>query len=269
MGLALTGMAMAAACGGTSGVEVQPAWTNDPGNDKIAFYPSGSDTVTAMAADGTNARPMEGADTPGPVWPNQEYFIKRACSMTDDVDIEVVSADGASLGSLDDGNWTPEISPVEPSVLVACAQVDGDKVLLVSDIEVEGSRDGWSRSGRADLSDRIEIKVVAIDGSEIREVTSNQAGDWLPRWSPDGSTVVLETNRDGNSEIYVIDANPRVVHRLTNSASPDLAPVWSRDGNFVAFTHRGHEHWEVWVTEPDTGNPQPTGHYGRPLPWSR
>ena len=26
---------------------------------------------------------------------------------------------------------------------------------------------------------------------------------------------------------------------------------------------------EVWVVEPDTGDPKPTGHYGRPVPWTR
>ena len=144
--LTLAGMVMAAGCGSTS--------------DEIAFFPSGSETVTVMAVDGTNIKPMETASTPGPTWPDQDLIIKLACANTTNVDIEVVSPDGASLGPLDDNNWTPEISPVEPFVLVACAHVDGDRVLLVSDTEVMGSQEGWSRSGRAELSDQIDITSI-------------------------------------------------------------------------------------------------------------
>jgi dipeptidyl aminopeptidase/acylaminoacyl peptidase len=244
--------------------------TSTSTSDEIAYFPVGSETVMALTVDGTSAKPMETAGSPGSTWPDQDLIIKLACANTTDVDIEVVSPDGASLGLLDATNWTPEISPVAPYVLVACAHVDGDRILLVSDTEVMGSREGWSRSGRAELSDQIDIKAIAMDGSELREVTHNQAGNWLPRWSPDGAAVVFESNRDGNSEIYyVINSSPRDLHRVTNSASPDLAPVWSRDGSFVAFTRRDMGQLEVWVAEPNMADPQPTGQHGRPVPWPR
>jgi hypothetical protein len=271
MSLTLAGMVMAVGCGSTSDeIAISPSGTETVMVDEIAISPSGTETVMVMAVDGTNVEPMETASTPGPTWPDQALIIKLACANSTNVDIEVVSPDGASLGLLDDSNWTPEISPVEPFVLVACAHVDGDRVLLVSDTEVMGSREGWSRSGRAELSDQIEIKAISIDGSELREVTRNQAGDWLPRWSPDGTAIVFESNRDENSDIYyVVNTSPRDLHRVTNSTSPDMAPVWSRDGHFVAFTRREMGQLEVWVVEPDTGDPKPTGHYGRPVPWTR
>jgi hypothetical protein len=264
-------MVMAAGCGSTSDeIAISPSGTETVMVDEIAFSPSGTETVMVMAVDGTNVEPMETASAPGPTWPNQDLIIKLACANSTNVDIEVVSPDGASLGLLDDSNWTPEISPVEPFVLVACAHVDGDRVLLVSDTEVMGSREGWSRSGRAELSDQIEIKAISMDGSELRDVTWNQAGDWLPRWSPDGTAIVFESNRGENSDIYyVVNTSPRDLHRVTNSTSPDMAPVWSRDGNFVAFTRREMGQLEVWVVEPDTGDPKPTGQYGRPVPWTR
>jgi len=252
----VAGMLLVAGCGNTS--------------DEIAFHPSGSEPVMVMAVDGTNIRPLETTSSPSPKWPDQDRIIKLACANTTNVDIEVVSPDGTSLGLLDDSNWTPEISPVEPFVLVACAHVDRDRVLLVSDTEIMGSREGWSRTGRAELSDQVDIKAIAMDGSELREVTQNQAGDWLPRWSPDGTAVVFESNRDGNSDIYyIITSSPRDLHRLTNSTSPDLAPVWSRYGDIVAFTRREMGQLEAWVVEPDTGDPEPTGQYGRPVPWPR
>ena len=263
----LAGLLVTAGCGNTSDVEVQPVPTLDPSGDAVAFLPTGSDTVMVMAADGSNVRPGEMTDAPTPTWPEQQKVIAMVCGMSAEAPIEVVSPGGAPLGPLDDTIWTPEISPIEPFVLVACGRDDDGTVLLVSATETEGSRTGWSRGGRGDLSDRIEIRAVAMDGSEIREVTSNEAGDWLPRWSPDGTAVVFESNRNGNSVIYVVTLIPRRVHQVAESGTPALSPVWSRNGNYVVFTRPKLDQQAVWTVEPDSNNPRPTGRYGRPVPW--
>lgn len=263
----LAGLLVTAGCGNTSDVEVQPVPTLDPSGDAVAFLPTGSDTVMVMAADGSNVRPGEMTDAPTPTWPEQQKVIAMVCGMSAEAPIEVVSPGGAPLGPLDDTNWTPEISPIEPFVLVACGRDDDGTVLLVSSAKVEGSRTGWARSGRGDLSDRIEIRAVAIDGSAVVEVTSNEAGDWLPRWSPDGSTVVFETNRDGNSEVYTVETATRTVTRLTDSDDPDLAPVWSRDGGFVAYRTTQNGTPAVQTVQADGARARSTGIAGNPVLW--
>ena len=262
-------MLLAAGCGNTSDVEVKPVPTIDPAGDAIAFLATGSDKMMVMAADGSNVRTRDVTDAPTPTWPEQQKVIAMVCGMNAEAPIEVVSPDGASLGPLDDTNWTPEISPFEPFVLVACGRDDDGNVLLVSATKADGSGDDWSRSGRADLSDRIEIKAVAMDGTAVVEVTSNEAGDWLPRWSPDGSTVVFESNRDGNSEIYTLEPSTRTITRLTDRAAPDLAPVWSRDGGFVAYTTTEEGTPAVQTVQSDGIEARSTGAAGSPLPWGQ
>jgi Tol biopolymer transport system component len=50
--------------------------------------------------------------------------------------------------------------------------------------------------------------------------------DFTASWSPDGSKVVFTSTRDGNSEIYVMNADGTGQTRLTNSAASDYAPSW-------------------------------------------
>ena len=43
------------------------------------------------------------------------------------------------------------------------------------------------------------------DGTGVTRLTDNAAADYSPAYSPDGSRIAFVSNRDGNSEIYVMD----------------------------------------------------------------
>jgi Tol biopolymer transport system component len=47
--------------------------------------------------------------------------------------------------------------------------------------------------------------------------------------------VAFETNRDGNSEIYVVNPNGSGLVRLTSNTATDSDPAWSPDGTKIAF----------------------------------
>ena len=45
-------------------------------------------------------------------------------------------------------------------------------------------------------------------------------------WSPDGRSIVFDTGRDGNPEIYVMDADGKNQRNLTNNPAVDWSPDW-------------------------------------------
>jgi Tol biopolymer transport system component len=56
-----------------------------------------------------------------------------------------------------------------------------------------------------------------------------------PAWSPDGRTIVFVSGRDGNGEVYAMDANGSSPRNLTQDPAQDVHPAWSPDGRSIAF----------------------------------
>jgi Tol biopolymer transport system component len=64
----------------------------------------------------------------------------------------------------------------------------------------------------------------------------NQMRDWNPDWSPSGKQIVFESNRDGDDEIFVMNADGTRQKNLTkNDTFNDIDPVFSPDGRKIAF----------------------------------
>ena len=69
-------------------------------------------------------------------------------------------------------------------------------------------------------------------------LTSSSGRNQYPKWSPDGSTIAFASTRDGNFEIYVMNADGSGQTRLTTSATPDYDPAFSPDGTLLAWSAR-------------------------------
>ena len=53
-------------------------------------------------------------------------------------------------------------------------------------------------------------------------------------WSPDGSKIAFVSDRDGNDEIYVMNADGSNQTRLTNNTVTDISPVWSPEDSSIS-----------------------------------
>ncbi len=63
--------------------------------------------------------------------------------------------------------------------------------------------------------------------------------------------IAFHSDRDGDFEIYVMDADGSNVVGLTNNSAPDTYPDWSPDGTKVAFVSRRDGNDEIYVMNAD------------------
>ncbi len=78
------------------------------------------------------------------------------------------------------------------------------------------------------------FRVVAKRNSEEDQLTINDAEDKNPTYLSNGK-LSFETNRDGNYEIYIMNANGSSQTRITRNDYDEHAPHWTSDGLHLVF----------------------------------
>ena len=77
--------------------------------------------------------------------------------------------------------------------------------------------------------------TLSLTSTSAAQERDRLAESQFPHWSPDGERIAFFSSRDGNYEIYVMDADGSNQERLTHHIAPDLFPTWSPDGKKIAF----------------------------------
>jgi TolB protein len=66
-------------------------------------------------------------------------------------------------------------------------------------------------------------------GGSLEQLTTNvgpMTFDVHPCWSPDGIWILFDSKRDGNSDLWVVNADGTGLQKLTTSSAHDLNPAW-------------------------------------------
>ncbi len=106
-----------------------------------------------------------------------------------------------------------------------------------------------SRTGSADLF----TADPAAPSRETGQVTSDPTNEAMGAWSPDGSRLAFVSDRDGNYELYVSDADGATPRRLTSTADvAELTPEWTPDGRQIVYAAQltgGRA--QIWIMNAD------------------
>lgn len=90
----------------------------------------------------------------------------------------------------------------------------------------------------------------------------------LERIRGTGGGIVWHSNRDGDFEIFRMNADGSDVRQLTQNKAKDYFARWSPDGTLIAFTSERNGPPQVFVMKPDGSEQQPVVKSGRLCSWS-
>ncbi|MBI4260081.1 MAG: PD40 domain-containing protein [Actinobacteria bacterium] len=99
-----------------------------------------------------------------------------------------------------------------------------------------------------------DIFVVGLDGKGRTQLTTSPGHEWSPAWSPDGSRIAFTSDRDGTTDVWLLDPATGAEEKIVAGDTHDEQPAWSPDGSRIAFTSdRELERWQVFIYDVATG----------------
>ncbi|HRH42918.1 MAG TPA: winged helix-turn-helix domain-containing protein [Pyrinomonadaceae bacterium] len=126
--------------------------------------------------------------------------------------------------------WTAPKDKLNEAKMVRKNTIDGTLFKLGLDWTPDGKIVySTAQTGDAD------IWIMDADGNNQKQLTDNEAADFLPRVSADGRYIVFVSNRLGAKNLWRMNidgTNPIQLTNLPNSLSPSISP----DGNWVYFS---------------------------------
>jgi Tol biopolymer transport system component len=186
--------------------DYSPAWSADGG--WLAFVTTrnngNADIYLIQAAESAPARPVirRLADDIDPSWSPHELKIAFASNKAGTYDI-----------------WT--VGFAEPPTRVTGS--------LGDDFEPTWSPDGHmlAFTRRNPRTGNYDIYTFDLQGRTLRRLTADSAEDSEPSWSPDGTQIAFISDRDGDYDVYVMNADGSNQENFSNNAALfDLAPNW-------------------------------------------
>lgn len=108
---------------------------------------------------------------------------------------------------------------------------DGKK--MVFSCKCEGSA-----CDAADSDNQTEICVMNMDRTGFKRLTNNTFADNGPSFSQDGKSILFDSNRKGNFDVYIMNADGTGTKQLTQNPENDTSSCFSPDGKKIVFSVR-------------------------------
>jgi len=83
-----------------------------------------------------------------------------------------------------------------------------------------------------------DVWTADKDGKNTRQLTTRQAPETRPVFSPDGKTIAFSATYDGNTDVFTVPVKGGQPKRLTYHPGADVVSGWTPDGQNILFTSR-------------------------------
>ncbi len=113
----------------------------------------------------------------------------------------------------------------------------------------------WSADNRriAFVSDRDgneEVYVMNRDGSEPRRLTTNPGRDIHPYFSPDGTSLLYNSQRtDGHFDVFSLDLETGHERRITETPQDETCARYSADGSQIVLLRNDSRSDDIWIID--------------------
>ncbi|MDM7861330.1 amidohydrolase family protein [Alteromonas sp. ASW11-36] len=138
--------------------------------------------------------------------------------------------------------------------------------LSLSSIDIETDETTWSSldvspDGKQFVFDMLgDIYIVDINGGEAKPLTQDFAWNIHPTISPDGTEVAFISDRDGLSNIWIMNIDGSNLRQVTKEKNNIIhSPKWSPDGQYLVGTKgimssRSIPAGEIWMWHKSGGS---------------
>ena len=105
-----------------------------------------------------------------------------------------------------------------------------------------------------------DLYKVDIDGGDASPLTQDFAWNIHPSISPDGKQVAFISDRDGLSNVWIMDIDGENLHQVTSEKNNLIhSPKWSPDGEYLVVTKgimssRSIPAGEIWMYHKSGGD---------------
>jgi Tol biopolymer transport system component/imidazolonepropionase-like amidohydrolase len=136
----------------------------------------------------------------------------------------------------------------------------------LSSVSINTNETTWSNldvapDGKEMVFDMLgNLFTVSVNGGTAKALTDDFAWDLHPAISPDGSQIAFISDRDGVSNVWVMDRDGENLKQVTKSKNDIIhSPKWSPDGQYIVVTkgimsRRSIPAGEVWLYHVAGGN---------------
>lgn len=125
------------------------------------------------------------------------------------------------------------------------------KRLLDERLGGDNTNPSWSPSGKNivfqsnqdvnnDLSDdNYDLYIADLEAGDVHRLALSTKDETSPSWSPDGKKIAFLSERTGQDELYMIDADDFKITQLTSLPMLKSDVSWLRDGKKIVFSGDG------------------------------